>query len=255
MSVVQKGAIAFGLVYIPVNLYTAIQDVDVKFNQLHSEDKQRIRYKKVCGHCGKEVTSADIIKGFEYDKDKYVVVTDEDFEKIKTEKDKSIQILHFTNLGQISPVYYDKTYQIIPDSGGEKAFELLRSAMMSQQKIALGKTVMGTKQILLAIIPREDGMLLQTMFYEEEIKDLQKPISRPEVSDAELNMAKTLISSMDKPFDPVLYKDEYQEKLKTLIGQKIEGKEIVAAKPEAGGNVINLMDALKASIEQTQKGA
>jgi DNA end-binding protein Ku len=132
MPVSHKGAISFGLVHIPVALYTATQDNDISFNQLHKEDNQRVGYKKVCGHCGKEGAFGDIIKGFEYDKDKYVVVTDEDFKKIKTEKDKTIQILHFANLNQISPVYYDKTYQAIPEAGGEKAFELLRAAMMAR---------------------------------------------------------------------------------------------------------------------------
>lgn len=118
MPVTHKGAISFGLVHIPVALYTATQDNDISFNQLHKDDNQRIRYKKVCGHCGKEVSTNDIIKGFEYDQDKYVVVTDDDFEKIKTEKDKSIQILHFASLNQISPVYYDKTYQATPEVCG-----------------------------------------------------------------------------------------------------------------------------------------
>ncbi len=252
MAVAHKGAISFGLVHIPVSLYTATQDNDISFNQLHKDDNQRIRYKKVCGHCGKEITTNEIVKGFEYDKDQYVVMTDDDFEKIKTEKDKSIQILHFANLNQISPIYYDRTYQASPEIGGEKAFELLRSAMMTEQKVAIGKTVMGNKETLLAIIPREDGVLIQTMFFADDIKELPKAYNKPEVSEAELTMAKTLIGSMDTPFDPEQYKDEYQERLKAVIEQKIAGKEIIAAKAEPQGNVIDLMDALKASIEQNK---
>ncbi|SDN32722.1 Ku protein [Acetanaerobacterium elongatum] len=254
MPVSHKSAISFGLVHIPVALYTATQDNDISFNQLHKEDNQRVRYKKVCGHCGKEVAFGDIIKGFEYDKDKYVVVTDEDFETIKTEKDKTIQILHFANLNQISPVYYDKTYQAIPEAGGEKAFELLRAAMMAEQKIAIGKTVMGTKETLLAIIPREDGILIETMFYADEIKELQKPYTRPPVNEAELDMAKKLIASMDTEFSPSKHKDEYQVRLRALIEQKIAGKEIIAATPKPQNNVIDLMEALKASLEQGTKG-
>lgn len=253
MAVAHRTLISFGLVAIPVSLYTAIQDNDIHFNQLHKEDHERIRYKKVCGHCGKEITSNDIVKGYEYDKDHYVVVTEEEIEKIKTEKEKSIQILHFAQLNQISPVYYDKTYQVLPEPGGEKAFELLREALMSEQKIAMGKTVMGTRDTLMAIIPREDGMLISTMFYEDEVKDLPKSYNKPTLSKEELNMAKTLISSMDTPFNPEEYKDEYQEKLRKLIEDKIAGKEIVSAKTVEQGNVINLMDALKASIEQTKK--
>ncbi|MGI6727235.1 MAG: Ku protein [Anaerovoracaceae bacterium] len=252
MAVSHKGAISFGLVHIPVSLYTATQDNDIHFNQLHKEDHSRIRYKKTCAHCGKEVTSGDIIKGFEYDKDKYVIITDDDLEKIKTEKDKSIHILHFANLNQISPIYYEKTYHITPEVGGEKAFELLRKAMMDEQKVAIGKTVMGSKETLLAIIPREDGILIQTMFYEDEIKDLPKSYAKTGPNEVELEMAKTLISSMDKPFDPSQYKDEYQERLSELIEQKIAGKEIVAANPEEKSNVIDLMEALQKSIEQTK---
>jgi len=252
MAVAHKSVISFGLVAIPVSMYTATQDNDIHFNQLHKDDNERVRYKKTCGHCGKELTSKDIIKGYQYDKDHYVVISDEELEKIKTEKDKSIQILHFAELNQISPVYYDRTYQAVPEAGGEKAFELLREALMSEQKIAIGKTVMGIKETLLAIIPREDGVLISTMFYEDDIKDLPKSYSRPELSDAEINMAKTLINSMDTPFNPAEYKDEYQIKLRELIETKIAGKEIIAAKPEMPNNIINLMDALKASIEQNQ---
>ncbi|OQB25131.1 MAG: putative DNA repair protein YkoV [Firmicutes bacterium ADurb.Bin182] len=250
MAVSHRGAISFGLVHIPVALYTATQDNDISFNQLHKEDNQRIRYKKVCGHCGKEVSPKDIVKGFEYDKDSYVVVTDEDFEKIKTEKDRSIRILHFTDISTIAPIYYDKTYHAVPDVGGDKAFELLRSAMLAENKVAIGKTVMGNKETLLAILPTADGLLIETMFYHDEIKELVKSPGKPPVSDAELEMAKTLINSMDKPFEPEIYRDEYQERLRELIEQKIAGKEIVAAKPEERTNVIDLMEALKASIEQ-----
>lgn len=251
--IARKSVITFGMVAIPIAMYTATQDNDIHFNQLHKEDNSRIRYKKTCAHCGKEIKSEDIVKGFEYDKDKYVVVTDEEIEKIKTEKEKSIQILHFSQLNQISPVYYDKTYQAAPEAGGEKAFELLRAALMAEQKIAIGKAVMGTKDTLMAIIPREDGILISTMFYADDIKELQKQYTKPGVSEQELNMAKILINSMDTPFTPAQYKDEYQVKLRELIETKISGKEIVAAEPEGVGKVIDLMEALKASVEKAQR--
>ena len=249
----RKSVITFGMVAIPIAMYTATQDNDIHFNQLHKEDNSRIRYKKTCGHCGKEINSKDIVKGYEYDKDKYVVITDEEIEKIKTEKDKSIQILHFAELNQISPVYYEKTYQAAPEAGGEKAFELLRSALMAEQKIAIGKTVMGTKDTLMAIIPREDGILISTMFFADEIKELQKPYTKPQVSEQEMNMAKLLINSMDTPFDPSKYKDEYQAKLHELIEAKIAGKEVVATEAESAGKVIDLMEALKVSVEKAKK--
>ena len=249
----RKSIITFGIVAIPIAMYTTNQDNDIHFNQLHKEDNSRIRYKKTCAHCGKEVKANDIVKGFEYDEDKYVVVTDEEIEKIKTEKEKSIQILHFAQLNQISPVFYDKTYQAVPQAGGEKAFELLRAALMAEQKIAIGKTVLGTKDTLMAIIPREDGILISTMYYADDIKELQKQYSSPEVSEQELSMAKTLINSMDTPFDPSKYQDEYQSKLRELIETKISGKDVVAPESDREVKVIDLMEALKASVEKAQK--
>ena len=245
-----KTAISFGLVHIPISMHTATTDNDVKFNQLHKDDHERIRYKKICGHCKVEVKSEDIVKGFEYDKDKYVVVTDDDFEKIKTEKDRAMHILHFANLDQISPAYYDKTYHAIPELGGEKAFELLRQAMMNEGKIAIAKTVLGTKETLIAIIPREEGLLIQTMFFDDEIKELPKAYTKPDVNKEELAMAKTLISSMVHPFEPGAYNDEYQERLKALISEKIAGKDVTTPKSESQNNVINLMEALQVSIEK-----
>ena len=247
-----KSVISFGMVAIPIAMFTATQDNDIHFNQLHKEDNSRIRYKKTCGHCGKEIKADDIVKGYEYEKEKYVVITDEEIEKIKTEKEKSIQILHFAQLKQISPVYYEKTYQAAPEAGGEKAFELLRSALMAEQKIAIGKTVMGTKDTLMAIIPREEGILISTMFYADEVKALQKQYNKPEISDQELNLAKLLINSMDTPFDPEKYRDEYQAKLRELIETKISGKEVVASEPVSAGKVIDLMEALRASVEKAK---
>jgi len=249
----RKSVITFGMVAIPIAMYTATQDNDIRFNQLHKEDNSRIRYKKTCAHCGKEIKTDDIVKGFEYDTDKYVVIAESDIEKIKTAKEKSIQILHFAQLNQISPVYYDRTYQAAPEAGGEKPFELLRSALMEEQKIAIGKTVVGTKDTLMAIIPREDGILISTMFYADDIKELQKQYNKPEISEQELNMAKILINSMDTPFEPEKYKDEYQEKLRMLIETKISGKQVVAAESDDTGKVIDLMEALKASVEKAKK--
>lgn len=252
MAATHKGGISFGLVYIPVALHTATQDNDVRFNQLCRDDLSRVKYKKVCASCGKEVGPGEIVKGFQYEPDKFVVVTDEDFEKIKTEKDRSIQILLFADLSSIRPIYYDKTYHVIPEKGGEKAFELLRRAMLEENKVAVGKTVMGNSETLLAIIPTQEGMLIEKMFYADEIKDIPKEFAHPEVNEAELTMAKQLIQTMDKPFEPELYHDEYQERLRELIHTKIAGKEVVQAADEKPDNIINLMDALKASIEQNK---
>ena len=249
MAVSHRGAISFGLVHIPVGLYTATQDNDIHFNQL-CPDGSRVRYKKVCASCGKEIENKDIIKGFEYEKGKYVTMTDDDFEKAKTEKDRSIHILHFADLSAIPPIYYDKTYHVLPEAGGDKAFELLRRAMMEAGKVAVAKTVLGIKETLLALIPTEHGILIETLFFQDEIKAAPKEPVKPEVSDAELRMAQTLIAAMDKPFTPDAYHDEYQARLREIIENKIAGKEIVAVPDERPNNVIDLMEALKASVEQ-----
>lgn len=247
-----KSAISFGLVHIPISLHTATQDVDVHFNQLHKDDHSRIRYKKTCAHCGKEVSSADIVKGFEFEKGQYVVITDDELEKIKTEKDKTMQIITFANLNEISPVFFDKTYHAVPESGGDKAYELLRRAMMEEQKIAIAKTVLGTQETLIALIPREGGILVQTMFFAEEVKALPSKVASPQLQDEELNVARQLVSSMVKPFDITDYRNEYQERVKALIQQKKEGKEVVSPSEDStnnGNNVIDLMELMKKSIE------
>ncbi len=252
MPVAQKSAIAFGLVYIPVDLYTAAQDNDVHFNQLTKDSHERVRYVKTCAGCKQELGPGDIVKGYQYEKDKYVIVDDGDFEKIKSEKDRSIQILQFTDLSGIPPVYFEKSYLVLGQKGSEKPLELLRTAMQAEGKVAIGKTVMGTKETMLALLPTADGILMETLFFHDEIRELPKAPARAAVAESELAVARQLVASMAKPFEPTLYKDEYQEKLRGLITKKIEGKEIVAEPEEKPNNVIDLMDALKHSLARQE---
>lgn len=252
MAVSHRGAISFGMVHIPVGLYTATQDNDIHFNQLCKTDGSRVKYKKVCAGCGKEIGSGDIVKGFEYEKGKYVTLTDDDFEKAKSEKDRTIHILHFTDLQNIRPIYYDKTYHAVPDQGGDKAFELLRRAMKDENKIAVAKTVMGTKEKLLALIPTDDGILIETLFFAEEVKEAPKETSHPAIQDAELTMAKSLVNAMVQPFQPEQYKDEYKAKLWEIINMKIQGKEITAPAENIQVSVIDIMEALKQSLAQVK---
>lgn len=248
MAVSHRGAISFGMVHVPVGLYTATQDNDIHFNQICKTDGSRVKYKKVCSGCGKEIGSNDIVKGFEYEPNKYVTLTEDEFEKAKTEKDRTIQILHFTDLKNVAPIYFDKTYHAIPEQGGDKAFELLRRAMLEQNKIAIAKTVLGTKEKLLALIPTGKGLLVETLFFADEIKDAPKEAAYVEVTGAELEMAKTLIGAMDKAFEPEQFKDEYREKLWEIINSKIQGKEIVIPDEKVEYNVISLMEALQRSL-------
>ncbi len=253
MGVSHKGAISLGLLYIPVGLYTTTRDNDVKFNQLCKDTKERVKYKKYCPSCNKEVKSDDIIKGYEYENDKYVIMTEEEIEKIKTKKDKTIHIIQFVNLAEINQIYYERNYYAIPEAGAEKAFELLRSAMLSEQKVALAKTVIGTKENLIVLYPTEDGLIAKTLFYQDEIVTVPKQIAHTELNDAEINMAKTLINSMTGPFDASIYKDEYQERLRDAILQKIHGEDIVAADTAAPSNVIDLMEALQRTLAMSQE--
>lgn len=252
MGVSHKGAISLGLLYIPVGLYTTTRDNDVKFNQLCKDTKERIKYKKYCPSCNKEVKADEIIKGYEYENDKYVIMTEDEMEKIKTKKDKTIHIIQFVKLSEIDQIYYEKNYYALPESGAEKAFELLRLAMLKEQKVALAKTVIGTKENLIVLYPTEEGIIAKTLFYFDEIVSVPKQVSHTELSDAEVNMAKTLIDSMTGPFDASAYKDEYQERLKSAIMKKIHGEDIVSADTSAPSNVIDLMEALQKTLAMSQ---
>ena len=252
MAVAHKGSISMGLVLIPIGLYRTTTDNDIHFNQLDKESKARIKYKKYCSHCNKEVTSNDIIKGYEYEKDKYVIMSEDELEKIKTKKDKTIHIVQFAKLSEVDQLYYEKNYYGIPDAGAEKAFELLRQSMLAQQKVAIAKTVIGTRENLLVLYPTENGMIVKTLFYHDEI--IVPPKQRPyrEVDQNELMMANMLIENLTKPFVATNFRDEYQARLREAIMTKIQGKEIVAVDTDQGNNVIDLMEALQKSLELTK---
>ena len=254
MAVAHKGSISMGLVLIPVDLYKTTVDNDIHFNQLEKESKARIRYKKYCSHCGKEVKNEDIIRGYEYEKDKYVVMTDDELEKIKTRKDKTIHILQFARMSEVDMIYYEKDYYAIPETGAEKAFELLRQALLSEKKVAIAKTVIGTNDKLLVLYPLKDGLIVKTLYYEDEIAAVPKQVPKIKLEEKELEMARMLINNMTEKFDASAYRDEYQARLKDAIMKKIQGQEIVTADTGSPDNVIDLMEALQKSLEQTRKG-
>lgn len=249
MAVAHKGSISMGLVLIPIGMYKTTQDNDIHFNQLDRESKARIKYKKYCSHCGKEVTSADIIRGYEYEKNKYVVMSDEELEKIKTKKDKTIHIIQFAKMSEVNMIYYEKDYYAVPETGAEKAYELLRQALLSQKKVAIAKTVMGTNEKLLVLYPTRDGIIVKTLFYQDEIVAMPKSVPKMKLDENELNMAKMLIENMTKPFVAEDFQDEYQARLREAIMKKIQGQEIVAVDTSGPSNVIDLMEALQRSLE------
>lgn len=251
MAVAHKGSISMGLVLIPVGLYKTTVDNDIHFNQLCRESKQRIQYKKYCRHCDTEVTSDDIIKGYEYEKGKYVVMTNEELEKLKTKKDKTIHILQFAKISEVNMTYFEKDYYAVPDSGAEKAYELLRQSLLAEKKVAIAKTVMGTNEKLLVLYPTKNGIIVKTLFYEDEIASMPKSVPKMKLDENELNMAKLLIQNMTKPFEAAAYQDEYQARLREAIMKKIQGQEIVAVDSGEPSNVIDLMEALQKSLELT----
>ena len=248
----QKTVLSFGLVAIPISLHIAAQESDVGFHQLHREDQRRIRYKKVCEGCGKEIKQSDIVRGFEFEKDRHVVVADEELEAIKTEKEKAIQLLHFVAAGEIPSTACARAWHALPEPGGEKAFELLRRALMDEDKIGVGKPVLGTKETLMAILPHEDGLTVQSLYFADELKAPPRAYAPPGVAAQELAMARRLVQSMDTPFDPAGYHDEYQARLRKLLESKISGEAFAAPVKSGQINVSDLMEAFRQSIGQAK---
>lgn len=248
-----KSAISVGLLHIPVSLQKSTRDVSISFNQLCKDTGERIKYKKICPSCNKEVTTADIIKGYEFEKDRYVSFTQEELDKIKTKRDKTIHILHFAKMSEIDHIYYEKNYYAVPQPGAENAYELLRQAMLSKKTVAVAKTVLGTgtKEDIVILYPTKEGIIAKILFYHEEIQ-MQPNYNKQAVKKEELDMAKTLIEGMSKSFDAAAYHDEYQERLREAINKKIQGQEIVSADTEEHANVISLMDALQKTVEMSK---
>lgn len=178
-------------------------------------------------------------------------MTDEELEKIKTKKDKTIHILQFSNMEEVDMKYFEKDYYAIPESGAEKAYELLRQTLLEEKKVAIAKTVMGTSEKLLVLYPLEDGMIVKTLFYYDEIAAVPRQIPRMKLDKQELSMAKMLVENMTAPFDATAYQDEYQVRLREAISRKIQGQEIVSADAGKPDNVIDLMEALQRSLEQS----
>lgn len=249
MAVAHKSAISVGLLYIPVRLYKTTRDTSIAFNQLCKDSHERVKYKKYCPSCDKEIKNEDIIKGFEYEKGHYVTFTPDELEKIKSRKDKTIHIEHFAKMSEIDNILFDKDYYLVAEPGAEKPYELLRQALLSKKEVAVAKTVLGTNEDLLVLYPTKECIIAKILFYQEEIQEIPKSQAKVELSKQEIDMAKTLIESMTQKFDISAYHDEYQEKLRDAITTKINGNEIVSADNETQNNIINLMEALQKSVE------
>ncbi|MDD4172322.1 MAG: Ku protein [Syntrophomonas sp.] len=262
MKVLWKGAISFGLVNIPISMYVATENKDIKFNYLHKECMSPIKYQKFCPRCEKEVNSDEIVRGYEYQKGNYVVINPEDFERIPQENTKTVDILDFVSLAQVDPIYFDKTYYLEPAAGGEKAYSLIVEAMQKTSKIAIAKIFIRTKQSLAAIRVKDNVLVMETIFYPDEIRSpasLNQGLDPAKLHDNEVKMAVSLIENLSIDFDPSRYQDDYRQALGEIIQARIAGQEIVTPTPTAEkGNVVDLMEALKASVklaEENRKGA
>jgi DNA end-binding protein Ku len=249
-----NGVISFGMVSIPVKLYNATDDKDISFHQLHEVCGSRLKQQRFCPVCEREVEYAEVVRGYEYAKDQHVVVNEEDLSKLPLPSKRSIDLSAFVKAPEIDPVFYDKSYYLEPDETGKKPFVLLMRALMDKKLTAVATIAIRNKERLCALRPYDGTLILETLLYPDEIR-VQKGTDLPDVkiSANELKMAFSLIDLMANTFDPEQYKDNYREALMKVIEAKLQGAEIVEAPPAPKGKVVDLMDALKASV-QAAKG-
>ena len=250
-----KGAISFGLVTIPVSVYPATEEKTLRFNQLHDDDGGRIRMKRTCSVDGEEVTFDHIVKGYEYEKDRYVILTEEDFDAVPVESSRAIDIVQFVDLEEIDPVMYKKSYYLIPEETGAKAYALLREAMSQEHKVGIAKVSFRDKEHLAALRFRDDAFVLETMYWPDEIRaaEFGDVNVQAKVRTQELDMAKTLIENLTSDWSPEEFTDEYREALLKIVEAKINGEEIEIVEAEPTAKVVDLMEALKASVAAAKK--
>jgi len=254
-----SGTISFGLVSIPVRMFSATSSGNVSFNQLHAKCGSRIKQQLLCPVCNEVVERSALVKGYEFAKDQYVRFTEDELKALEEETTRTIDIAEFLPLSSVDPIYYDRTYYLGPDKGGEKAYRLLSEAMTKTQQVALAKYVMRGKESLVLIRPAQEGLMLHTMYFADEVRDFGEVDKgdASKIKSGELDLALRLIGELSsKTFQPEQYKDDYRLRVLDVVNAKIEGKEITAAAPEAQRvQVIDLMDALKQSLEKRGAGA
>jgi DNA end-binding protein Ku len=253
-----KGALSFGLVNIPVGLYPATSDKSIHFNQFEEGTSDRIRYKKVNERTGDEVPQDRIVRGFDLGGGEYVILTEEELESAEPKKSRQIEISDFVGLVDIDPVFFRSSYYLAPEgAGADKAYALLRRAMAEAGRVAIATLVMRNKEYLVAIRPEDDALALHTMYFSDEVRAPGRDLELPETGDVtkrELSMAQMLIESMESDWDPERFHDTHREKVEALIEEKRNGHEIVLQEgPEPVAKVVDLMDALNASIKAAAK--
>jgi DNA end-binding protein Ku len=248
-----RGAISFGLVNVPVKLYSAVSKKTVRFNQLHDADGSRIQQKRVCSKDGEEIPYENIVKGYEISPDRYVVITPEELEALDPKKTRTIDIEDFVDLDEIDPLYYDHPYYLAPDTGAAKAYQLLLTALEESNKVAIARVVIRSKEYLTAIRPANGILTMETMLFADELVSPDQIEELPEedvkTTKREVEMARQLIESLTTEFDPSRYRDEYRDRVLDLIERKAEGQEIaVQPAPVEPDQVPDLMAALEASL-------
>ncbi|MCF8010769.1 MAG: Ku protein [Clostridiales bacterium] len=251
-----KGAVSLGLIYVPVKMYAATERKDIRFNYLHEKCKNPVKSKKYCPYCDEEVAPDEIVKGYQYEKGKYVVIRDEDFENIPGETTKSIDIMDFVDISQIDPVYYDKPYFLVPGEGGEKVYELLKRSMNDTKKVAVARVIIRSKESLASIRVVDNVVLMSTMHYPDEVRDssqLEELKYNVNIHNNELKMAVNLIESLSGDFEPSKYNNEYRKSLMEMIQAKIAGEEVEEPAQAETEKVVDLMSALKASIDKVNE--
>jgi DNA end-binding protein Ku len=254
-STVWKGHLTFGLVSLPIKLFSAARSETVSFNQLHASDHSRVKQVLYCQAEDKPVSRDQLVKGYEYEKGKYVVVDEADIKKAAPPSSRTMEILEFVKTDQVDPVYYESSYYVAPDEAGEKPYALLFEALKRSGYVGIAKVAMHNREHIVILRPGDKGILLHTMYYEDEVRKIEEFRTDTKlVQEKELALAMTLINSLEAEFEPAKYKDGYRENLMAVIEAKVEGKEIVEA-PAAQqlAPVVDIMEALKASLALGRK--
>lgn len=260
MHTVWKGSISFGLVNIPIKLHTATENKDIKLRQLHKECHTPISYAKVCEGCKQEVKNEDIVKAYEYSKNKFVILDEEELEKLKKEnEDKAVEIIDFVKLEEIDPIYFERSYFMAPDSGGGKAYSLLREALHESGKIGVAKIMIRSKEQLAIVRVYNETLIMETIHFPDEVRstaDVPNIPTEQSVVKKELDTALMLVDQLTTTFEPDKYTDEYRTALMELIEEKKAGNKVVSTtekQTELPSNVTDLMSALQASLDKTKK--
>ncbi len=257
MHTMWKGSISFGLVNIPIKLFAATEDKDVKLRNLHKECHTPVQYEKICPHCEKDISNDDIIKGYEYVKGKFIILTDEELKELKDDhEDKSVEIVDFVKLDEIDPIYFSRSYFMGPGENGSKAYALLRESLKTSGRIGIAEITIRSKQQMAIIRVYKNSLVMETIHYPDEVRNVAEVPGVPEnidINEKELETAIMLIDQLTTEFQPEKYKDDYRTALLDLIQTKVNNNEGTTAKDAAPRtNVVDLMSALQASIERTK---